>query len=65
MPNPSGYPESLSPPKRADEITAELAKQAIGVKLPVEVDAAIRALPNKTAWLRRVLIEAAKREGLV
>lgn len=43
-----------------------LAKKATGVKLPVDVDAAIRALPEKerVMWLRRVLCDAARAELL-
>ncbi len=43
-----------------------LAKKATGVKLPVDVDAAIRALPMKerVMWLRRVICNAAQAELL-
>lgn len=43
-----------------------LAKKATGVKLPVDVDAAIRALPEKerVSWLRRVICDAARAELL-
>ncbi len=40
----------------------ELADKALCVKLPVEIDAVIRAHPNRSAWMRRVLTEAAKAE---
>jgi hypothetical protein len=47
---------------RADECIEELATSVTSVKLPVTIDSAIRALPNRTAWLRRVITEAAQRE---
>jgi hypothetical protein len=41
-----------------------LAEKAISVRLPVSIDAVIRALPSaeRSQWLRRVLREAAERE---
>lgn len=48
--------------KPQGEVSGELAKKAIGVKLPVEIDQAVRALPDTSAWLRRVITEAAQRE---
>lgn len=41
-----------------------LAKKATGVKLPTDVDEAIRALPEKerVIWLRRVICNAARTE---
>ena len=39
-----------------------LAKKAIAVKLPEDVDAAIRALPNSAEWLRKVICAAAHQE---
>lgn len=47
---------------RADNTTEELATNATAVKLPLHIDAQIRALPNRTAWLRRVITEAVERE---
>ena len=43
-----------------------LADKALSVRLPVSIDAVIRALPSdqRSDWLRRVLGEAAKRELL-
>ncbi|MBD2207595.1 hypothetical protein H6G33_35275 [Calothrix sp. FACHB-1219] len=41
-----------------------LAKQPLCVKVPVKIDSAIRALPNKSDWLRRVITDAAFKEGL-
>jgi len=41
-----------------------LSKKATGVKLPTDVDEAIRALPEKEriSWLRRVICDAARSE---
>lgn len=40
----------------------ELAKKMVGVKLPLQVDAYVRSLPNKAAWLRRVITDAYERD---
>ncbi len=42
----------------------DLAKKATGVKLPVDVDSLIRALPaqERSMWLRKVISEAAYRD---
>jgi hypothetical protein len=42
-----------------------LAAKQIQVRLPEEVDAIVRNLPNSAEWLRTAIIEAAKAEGLV
>lgn len=41
-----------------------LAKNAMMVKLPIDVDQAIRALPKeeRISWLRRVICDAARSE---
>lgn len=41
-----------------------LARRVMGVRLPVDIDAAIRALPDeeRVPWLRRVICDAAKTE---
>ncbi len=45
---------------------ATLAGKAISVKLPAEVDQAIRGLgKQKAAWLREVICVAALQEGFV
>jgi len=41
---------------------ARLAKKPLAVKVLEDVDAAVRALPEQSAWLRRVIGEAARRE---
>lgn len=38
--------------------------QPVCVALPIAVDAAVRGLPNRSDWLRRVIVEAAERELL-
>ena len=43
---------------------AKLARKPLAVKVLEEEDAAIRALPEQAAWLRRVICEAARRELL-
>jgi hypothetical protein len=48
--------------KAQGEITTDLSKKAIAVKLPVDVDVVVRSVPNMAAWLRRVITEAAQRE---
>jgi len=41
-----------------------LSRKVRGVKLPMDVDAAIEALPEKqrSVWLRRVIVAAARAE---
>ena len=43
---------------------ARLAKKPLAVKVLEDVDAAVRALPEQSAWLRRVIAEAVERELL-
>ena len=70
MPNPS--------PKQTEEFLEKqfkaqgdlppgtvLANKPLCVKLPIEADAVIRNMPNKTAWLRNAIIDAAIRDGLL
>jgi hypothetical protein len=60
MPNPKPRTEFLVPiPRIGDE---PLAQIALSAKVSQEIDAAVRALPNRSEWLRRVITEAAKRE---
>lgn len=66
---PKGNPDPVMPPKfvssrfkRSDESTEELAERNIQFRLTKSVDIVVRALPNRSAWLRRVVSEAAKRE---
>jgi hypothetical protein len=48
--------------KPQDGYSGELSKNPLAVVVPIEVDAAVRSLPQKSAWLRRVITEAAARE---
>lgn len=41
-----------------------LSKQVIGIRLPESIHAIIHPLPNRTEWLRRVIVEAVQRELL-
>lgn len=42
-----------------------LAKQVIGIRLPESIHAVVFNRPDRAEWLRRVIAEAAKREGLL
>jgi hypothetical protein len=63
MSNPSPQIEQLKP-YQAVPGELKLAQRPLAVRVEENVDAAIRALPDKTAWMRRVLTEAAQRELL-
>lgn len=39
-----------------------LASKPVAVKLPQDIDEAVRSLPNPSEWLRRVIVEAARQE---
>ncbi|MBD1871822.1 hypothetical protein H6F95_31865 [Cyanobacteria bacterium FACHB-471] len=58
--------ENLKHFARADETVEPLASKATQVRLPISVSKAVEELgKQKTAWLRRVISEAAQREGLL
>lgn len=40
----------------------ELAPQMTGVRLPVDLDAYVRSLPNKSEWLREAVAEKRERD---
>jgi hypothetical protein len=63
-PNPVQTTEFLAAQiKRSDGTTESLAAKQVQVRLPITIDAAIAKLgEKKTAWLRRVITEAAERE---
>jgi hypothetical protein len=62
-PNPVITPEfRASQFRRGDDSVEPMAQQNIQVRLTQSVDTAIRALPNRSAWMRRVLTEAAQQE---
>lgn len=48
--------------KRSDQSTEELADKNIQFRLTKSIDKLVRALPDRSAWLRRVVTEAAERE---
>jgi hypothetical protein len=41
-----------------------LASKPLCVKIPTCLDQAVRSLPDTAAWLRRVIEEAARAEGI-
>ena len=47
---------------RMDATTDPLAASALMARVPVHIDTVVRSLPNRSAWLRRVITEAAQRE---
>jgi hypothetical protein len=66
-----GNPNPVAPPKFVEarfkpqgEVNAPLAEVSIQVRLTQPIDAAVRSLPNRSAWLRRIITEAAQRELL-
>jgi hypothetical protein len=54
--------ENLIPTPRHDDTTDPLAAVGLIARVPIPIDEAVRALPNRSAWLRRVITEAAQRE---
>ena len=50
--------------KRQGVLEGTLAAKSMSVRLPIEVDKAVRSLPNRTDWIRQVVIDAAKKDGL-
>lgn len=61
MANPKAYNNGIATQFK-QRLDVELADKPIPVRLPVDVDAAVRQLPDRSAWLRRVITEAAQRE---
>lgn len=66
---PKGNPSPIITPafkahqfKRGDDSTELMAKKNIQLRLTESVDTLVRSLPNRSAWLRRVITEAAQRE---
>lgn len=41
-----------------------MARKIVGVRLSVELEAYIRAKPDATEWLRRIITEAIEKERL-
>jgi hypothetical protein len=56
--------EYLRPIQRMDDTEEPLAALALSARVPAQIDAIVRSLPNRSAWLRRVITEAAQRELL-
>jgi hypothetical protein len=48
--------------KRSDDTTEKLSERTIQVRLPESVDAYVRAKPDRSAWLRRVIIREIESE---
>jgi hypothetical protein len=40
----------------------KVAKKAVAVKLPIEVDEFVRSLPNRTDWLRQAIVAQFEKE---
>ena len=57
MANPKGNPQKLV--KIGNEPVAETA---ISVKLPLTMDAWVRARPNRADWLRKAIADAYERD---
>jgi hypothetical protein len=65
MKNKQGYDKRWDNLRPAAQIGEEpLSRENLAVKLPPKIDAVVRALPNRSQWMRRVLVEAAERELL-
>lgn len=41
-----------------------MAERPLSVRLPLDLDAKVRALPNRTEWLRDAILEKLQREGI-
>jgi hypothetical protein len=66
MPNPN--------PKQSEEFLTyqfkseageELAKAALCVKLPIEIDAIVRPMANRSEFMRQAILEKLQRDGLL
>lgn len=71
MSNPNPKTDHLKPYQASRYATTEqnssalpLAEKPLTIRVPVDIDEAIRALPNRSEWMRKVLTEAAQRELL-
>lgn len=58
------------PPIRPDVLTRfqtqndiPMAKTPLSVRMPEDIDAIVRAKPNRTQWLRDAILEKLDREG--
>jgi hypothetical protein len=66
---PKGNPNPVIPPKFAEarfkaqgDVDEPLADVAVQVRLTRSIDLIVRQSPNRSAWLRKVITEAAQRE---
>jgi hypothetical protein len=50
--------------KRHGDVEGKLALKPLCARVPIEVDDAVRSLPNKTEWIRNAIIAAAEKDGL-
>ncbi len=48
--------------KRQDNSQEMLSSRVLSVRVPISVFQKVYGLPDKSAWLRKVVVEAAKRE---
>jgi hypothetical protein len=64
--NPIQTAEFLANIKRPQEgdLGLKLSDKAYGVKLPGDIAVALEKLPQRSAWLRRVICDAVQRELL-
>ena len=64
--NPIQTAEFLANIKRPQEgdLGLKLSDKAYGVKLPGDIAAALESLPQRSAWLRKVICAAVERELL-
>jgi hypothetical protein len=48
-----------------DRPYGQLASKQVQIRLPEQVDAVVRGLPDSAEWLRNAIIQAAKADGLI
>lgn len=72
MPKAKGTPGGNPDPVRngrfpggKDIEGVELAGNPTCVKLPITLDAIVRSLPDRSAWLRAAILEKLERDGLI
>lgn len=63
MPNPRPNYQTIAPYRFKPQGEKPLSGRLF-VRVPPELETAIRSIPNSPAWLRRVIAEAAKRERI-
>ena len=52
------YKRDLQTGKYVESGKAEMATQPISVRLPADIDAKVRAMPNRTEFLRKAIATA-------